>query len=743
MRIAHQRIAGPLVIALAVGCGGHQRSKPSSGTTSGASTATKQLPAPRAEHAAIELPSGDIFIAGGVDVMGMPLASTVLITASGVVPGPDMASPRVGHSLTYDATSGTVLIAGGISDPATGAVLDTTEVFDPATGTISPGPQLAEGRAHHAAIAYPSGGGVKVLFAGGVDASGAPLASAEVLDLASGQSAALSSTLSEAQSRAQAFFVDTGDILLLGGVGANGAAAAQRFDPNANTFSALSAVPAVEGAALAAVAPNLLLVAGGEDASGLLASSTAVNSGGSALTTGADLAAARRDAVAARLSNGSVAVVGGKDASGASMAVEVFTGAPAAFVAAPDLGVARVGHSVTARAGSDVIVVVGGYDHTGVPTASIEEVDLSAVVGAAPALPQAPPPPGAITTYPYTEDFDAGLGAWTNATAGDDFDWTAQVGPTQSIGTGPDADHTSGNGSYLYTESSYPNDSGQVAILEGPTFASFQVLELRFWYHMLGDSSGLTMGTLSVDVSTDGGQTWTNDVWTKSGTQGSSWNLAVVDLSSYAGQAVTLRFRGTTASYRSDMAIDDIQVDDQLGPPPPQPPQPGAVVPFPYREDFESGMGAWLQDAGDDFDWTRNSGGTPSVDTGPTGDHTTGSGNYLYTEASYPNNPQKTAILNGPSFNNFSSLELRFWYHMRNDDPTFPMGSLDLEVSTDGGQTWTSAWSRSGAQGSTWNEAVVDLSSYAGQTVRLRFRVVTDSFNSDVCIDDISVTGTP
>ena len=39
-------------------------------------------------------------------------------------------------------------------------------------------------------------------------------------------------------------------------------------------------------------------------------------------------------------------------------------------------------------------------------------------------------------------------------------------------------------------------------------------------------------------------------------------------------------------------------------------------------DDFESDFGSFLQVAGDDFDWSRDSGGTPSQGTGPSIDHT-------------------------------------------------------------------------------------------------------------------------
>jgi hypothetical protein len=70
-------------------------------------------------------------------------------------------------------------------------------------------------------------------------------------------------------------------------------------------------------------------------------------------------------------------------------------------------------------------------------------------------------------------------------------------------------------------------------------------------YHMYGAA----MGTLNVDVSTDGGATWTNE-WTMSGDQGNAWYEAVISLSAYSGQ-ISVRISGTTGtSFTSDMAID-------------------------------------------------------------------------------------------------------------------------------------------------------------------------------------------
>jgi hypothetical protein len=164
------------------------------------------------------------------------------------------------------------------------------------------------------------------------------------------------------------------------------------------------------------------------------------------------------------------------------------------------------------------------------------------------------------------------------------------------------------------------------------------------------------------------------------------------------------------------------------------------VSTYPYTEDFEAGMGLWLNAEGDDFDWDRFQGPTPSDNTGPDVDHTLGTeeGYYMYTEASGDHSPEKTAILMGPCFDltPLASPELAFWYHMAGDS----MGSLYLEISDDDCASWRTAFERSGHQGYDWLLGVVDLSEYAGQKIAVRFRGVTgDGIESDMAIDDIVV----
>lgn len=157
------------------------------------------------------------------------------------------------------------------------------------------------------------------------------------------------------------------------------------------------------------------------------------------------------------------------------------------------------------------------------------------------------------------------------------------------------------------------------------------------------------------------------------------------------------------------------------------------LVSFPYFESFENGLGDWVQDPGDNFDWTRRNGKTPSSGTGPSS-ASHGSW-YMYTEAT---GQFGTAILEGPcvDLSGTQSPELSFDYHMYGQN----MGTLELEISTDGGATWSAYWSLSGNQGNQWLTHVSSLVPYIGQTVRFRFLgTIGNGFRSDMAIDAFNI----
>ncbi len=165
---------------------------------------------------------------------------------------------------------------------------------------------------------------------------------------------------------------------------------------------------------------------------------------------------------------------------------------------------------------------------------------------------------------------------------------------------------------------------------------------------------------------------------------------------------------------------------------------PNAVSNFPYHQGFENTIGNWTQNSNDDFDWTVRSGSTPSSNTGPSG---AAEGTYyVYMESSSPNYSNKRAILTSPcfDFSNVSNPQLTFKYHMYGD--ANKMGSLALEVSSDNGATWTSVWNKAGNQGNAWYSASVDLSAYAGNTIKLRFNGITGTtWKGDMAVDAFNI----
>lgn len=175
---------------------------------------------------------------------------------------------------------------------------------------------------------------------------------------------------------------------------------------------------------------------------------------------------------------------------------------------------------------------------------------------------------------------------------------------------------------------------------------------------------------------------------------------------------------------------------------------------YPYTEDFDflnsydislfscvtidNMSECWVNDASNINNWTARFAPTSSAGTGPSNDHTTGSGNYVFLEASSCSGP---SYLNSPSFD-ISSLSdpyVEFYYHMFGAD----MGTLELEVFTNA-TGWNSVWSTTGDQGNMWLQAGVDLSVYSSSTVQLRFKgTVSMGATSDMAIDDVTVFNNP
>lgn len=143
--------------------------------------------------------------------------------------------------------------------------------------------------------------------------------------------------------------------------------------------------------------------------------------------------------------------------------------------------------------------------------------------------------------------------------SGDDIDWRTAQGATPSANTGPSTDYLPGNatGNYIYLEASACFGQSSTLMLPCIDLTLYSSTTFSFAYHM----SGADMGELHVDIYSNGA--WTNDVWVRSGDQGTAWQLATIPLNAYAGQVILMRFRGRTGpDYTSDIAIDAMRIED-------------------------------------------------------------------------------------------------------------------------------------------------------------------------------------
>jgi MAM domain, meprin/A5/mu/Secretion system C-terminal sorting domain/SprB repeat len=154
---------------------------------------------------------------------------------------------------------------------------------------------------------------------------------------------------------------------------------------------------------------------------------------------------------------------------------------------------------------------------------------------------------------------------------------------------------------------------------------------------------------------------------------------------------------------------------------------------FPWTGSFEQNFGIFEIVYGYSTNWVRRTGATPNQNTGP---------NQAYHQNRYAHinsaNAPRTAVLRTKDCLNLTAVNnpvIEFYYHLFGAQ----MGTLYVEVSTDNGATWTTAWSLSGNQGNQWTKASVSLQPYNNGATRIRFRGETSYNTSDMAIDAVYI----
>lgn len=151
-----------------------------------------------------------------------------------------------------------------------------------------------------------------------------------------------------------------------------------------------------------------------------------------------------------------------------------------------------------------------------------------------------------------------------------------------------------------------------------------------------------------------------------------------------------------------------------------------------YTESFESNFGSWSNITQfSTTGWARRTGGTPSGSTGPSSAQ---SGSYyIYVEtssgSSYSSGNTDIIQYNLPS----SETDGYVSFHFNQNGAD--QGTLHLEAYI--GSSWSSLWSSTGNQGSTWYN--ITNRTFSGATA-IRFRnVAAGGYRGDVALDNITV----
>lgn len=163
---------------------------------------------------------------------------------------------------------------------------------------------------------------------------------------------------------------------------------------------------------------------------------------------------------------------------------------------------------------------------------------------------------------------------------------------------------------------------------------------------------------------------------------------------------------------------------DAPAPPTPAPTPVPTVAPV--NCGWESGFcGIWRNEvgAGDQFDWTVNSGGTKSSGTGP--DRAAEKTKYIFIETSYPRRSGDRAVLKSNPLRFSSPTTMKFKYHIYGSS----IGQLEIMVDK------MSMLTEKSNKGNKWIDGAIPIPSGVHTIAIIGTR--GSSYRGDIAIDDI------
>ncbi|KAG5841246.1 hypothetical protein ANANG_G00197510 [Anguilla anguilla] len=244
--------------------------------------------------------------------------------------------------------------------------------------------------------------------------------------------------------------------------------------------------------------------------------------------------------------------------------------------------------------------------------------------------------------------------------------------PAATLRRGFAGDHTTGTGFFLLANTRFTSRPGYVGRLHGPVLPENLRYCLRFHYALHGFRK--VDNALAVYVYDDHNVAQ-EKVWSLSDASRDVW--IEVDITFQKPMPTKVVFVSICKNFWDCglVALDDIIVslgDCRV--------TAGMARSLPGQCDFEFGNCGYTQDKkGDMGDWVRMRGHTPTSYTGPKGDHTTGVGYFMYTEASHMLPGHSARLLSAELRGSAVPQCLLFYYHMRRGEQSvsWMLGAVD------------------------------------------------------------------
>ena len=330
--------------------------------------------------------------------------------------------------------------------------------------------------------------------------------------------------------------------------------------------------------------------------------------------------------------------------------------------------------------------------------------------------------PGYQPEYEILYDFEAGDHGFVSS--GTNSSWARGI-PTNGPGEAHSGSYviaTNPTGNYNASELSYMT-SPQIDLTGFGT--DTPVIEFWQWRHI----ESATFDNATVEVTKDGGTTWTAVYGPVGGVNDTAYNKVVIALDpSYnvANFQIRFKFKSDSSVQYEGWYVDDIGIA-------------AAPVPAPtqvFFENFDSTNGGFtISGTNPSWAWGVPTSGPGTAHSAPNVWATNLAGNYNVSEQSYLTSP----VIDLSEYSGLAPT-LSFWHWMDSESNTWDWGSV--QVTKDGGATWQAVYEKFGDI-LTWSPKSIVLDpSYAVSNFQFRFFMRSDTSGQypGWYVDDVKIT---